>query len=158
MEERKDKKNLKLLLIVFVVLLVMALFPKDRATEETPIAVEESSGAQAAVGESSGPSATAEGSTKEHADYIEYTFANEDRLNEHFEKHGVAMGFESAAEYEKAASDVVNDPMSLHKIEAEDGDDVYYLESSNELVIVSTRGYIRTYFLPDDGKAYFDRT
>ncbi len=148
MEERKDKKNLKLLLIVFVVLLVMALFPKDQTAQETPVA----------VGESSGPSATAEGSTKERADYIEYKFANEDRLNEHFEKHGIAMGFESSAEYEKAASDVVNDPGALHKIEAEDGDDVYYLESSNELVIVSTRGYIRTYFLPDDGKAYFDRT
>ena len=36
-------------------------------------------------------------------------------------------------------------------------DDVYYLESTNEFVIVATDGYIRTYFKPDDGKAYYDR-
>ena len=39
----------------------------------------------------------------------------------------------------------------------ERGDDVYYLEETNEFVVVSTDGYIRTYFLPDGGKAYFDR-
>lgn len=89
--------------------------------------------------------------------YVSYTFANEERKQEHFEKHGIAMGFDDADEYEKYASDVVNNPDCLHKIE-DDGDDVYYLEATNELVIVSTRGYIRTYFLPDDGKAYFDRT
>ena len=63
----------------------------------------------------------------------------------------------SAEEYEAAASAVVNNPESLHKTEAEDGDDVYYLEETNEFVVVSTDGYIRTYFLPDGGKAYFDR-
>lgn len=46
---------------------------------------------------------------------------------------------------------------ALHKLEAEDGDDVYYLEATNEFVIVSTDGYLRTYFKPEDGKAYFDR-
>ena len=45
----------------------------------------------------------------------------------------------------------------LHKIEAEDGDDVYYLESTNEFVIVSTDGYIRTYFKPEDGIEYYNR-
>ncbi|MCR5098304.1 MAG: hypothetical protein K6B14_05075 [Lachnospiraceae bacterium] len=102
--------------------------------------------------------ALVEESVKSDSSYVDYTFANEERLQEHFEKHGVAMGFENANEYEKAASDVVNNSKALHKVEAEDGDDVYYLESSNELVIVSTQGNIRTYFLPDDGKAYFDRT
>ena len=55
------------------------------------------------------------------------------------------------------ASDVVNDPESLHKTEKEDGDDVYYKEDTNEFVVVSTDGYIRTYFNPDAGKKYFDR-
>ena len=39
----------------------------------------------------------------------------------------------------------------------EDGDDVYYKENTNEFVVVSTDGYIRTYFNPDSGKKYFDR-
>lgn len=52
---------------------------------------------------------------------------------------------------------VIHAPEALHKLEAEDGDDVYYLEATNEFVIVSTDGYIRTYFYPSDGKEYFDR-
>ena len=84
-------------------------------------------------------------------------FRNERLREEHYEKHGVEMGFASAEEYELAAARVVANDKSLHKIEAEDGDDVYYLESTNEFVIVSTDGYIRTYFCPSDGKKYFDR-
>jgi len=86
------------------------------------------------------------------------TFANAKLLNEHYEKHGKEMGFTSAAEYEKAAAKVVADSDALHKTEKEDGDDVYYLEATNEFVIVSKdTGYIRTYFKPDDGIDYFNR-
>ena len=67
------------------------------------------------------------------------------------------MGFTDAKVYEQAAAAVVANPLALHKLEAEDNDDVYYLESTNEFVIVSTDGYIRTYFKPDKGKAYFDQ-
>ena len=67
------------------------------------------------------------------------------------QKHGIEMGFASAKEYEKAAAAVVSDIRALHKLEKEDGDDVYYLKDTNEFVIVSTDGYIRTYFYPRDG-------
>lgn len=90
-------------------------------------------------------------------DYQEYHFRNENLLESHYEKHGKDMGFVSSEEYEMAASDVVNNPKSLHKTEKEDGDDVYYKEDTNEFVVVSTDGYIRTYFNPDSGKKYFDR-
>lgn len=85
------------------------------------------------------------------------TFRNESLLREHFDKHGKEMGFTDAKAYEQAAAAVVTNPLSLHKVEAEDNDDVYYLESTNEFVIVSTDGYIRTYFKPDKGKVYFDQ-
>lgn len=85
------------------------------------------------------------------------TFRNESLLREHFDKHGKEMGFPDAQSYEQAAAAVVANPLSLHKLEAKDNDDVYYLESTNEFVIVSTDGYIRTYFKPDKGKAYFDQ-
>ena len=42
------------------------------------------------------------------SEYIEYTFRNARLLEEHFEKHGVEMGFDSEEEYQKAASDVAN--------------------------------------------------
>ena len=83
-------------------------------------------------------------------------FRNEERLKEHYEKHGIEMGFATPAEYEAAAAAVVNSPDALHKLEKEDGDDVYYIESTNEFVIVSTDGYIRTYYHPTNGKEYFD--
>ncbi|MCR5602803.1 MAG: zinc-ribbon domain containing protein [Lachnospiraceae bacterium] len=87
----------------------------------------------------------------------EYAFRNNEYLEEHYEKHGKEMGFASAEEYEAAASAVVNDPRALHKLEAEDGDDVYYIEETNEFVIVSKRGYLRTYFKPSAGKRYYDK-
>ena len=87
--------------------------------------------------------------------YVEY------QLMQHFQKHGSefdeSFGYETAADYEKGASDVINDSDSLFKYEAEDGDGVYYLEGTNEFVILSTDGYIRTYFRPTAGKSYFDR-
>lgn len=78
-------------------------------------------------------------------------------LEQHYQKHGIEMGFASAEEYEKAAAAVPANPAALHKTEKEDGDDVYYIEATNEFVVVSTDGYLRTYFLPSAGKSYFDR-
>lgn len=88
---------------------------------------------------------------------VDYHFRNKKLLNSHFEKHGIEMGFDTAAEYEAAASAVVNNKDALHKTEKEDGDDVYYIEETNEFVIVSKDGYIRTYFNPNDGIKYYNR-
>ena len=93
--------------------------------------------------------------------YVEYHFRNKKLLNQHFQKHGgefaYDFGYQSAEEYEKGASDVINNPVSLYKTEAEDGDGIYYIESTNEFVVLSTDGYIRTYFRPDKGIDYFNR-
>ena len=96
-------------------------------------------------------------SETETVDYVEYKFRNKNLLNQHFEKHGKDMGFADAKAYEKAASDVVNNKSALHKTEEEDGDDIYYVESTNEFVVVSTDGYLRTFFNPDRGLDYFNR-
>ena len=95
--------------------------------------------------------------TTENGKAEEYSFRNKRRLDEHYEKHGKDMGFKDAEEYQEAASNVVNNPNALHKIEKEDGDDVYYVEDTNEFVVVSTDGYIRTYFNPDGGIDYYKR-
>ncbi len=86
-----------------------------------------------------------------------YTFRNEATLESHYEKHGLEFSYHNANEYQDGANAVINNSRSLHKKEAEDGDDVYYLESTNEFVVVSTDGYIRTYFKPIGGKDYYDR-
>lgn len=90
-------------------------------------------------------------------DDVDYEFRSKKLWMEHFEKHGEEMGFDTAEEYLEAANDVIDDPDVLHKIEEEDKDDIYYLEESNEFVVVSTDGYLRTYFEPSDGMDYYER-
>ena len=89
--------------------------------------------------------------------YQAYYFRSSKLLNDHYDKHGKEMGFKSAKDYEKAASDVINNPNALTKREKEDNDYVFYVEATNEFVILSEDGYIRTYFNPSSGKAYYDR-
>ena len=65
------------------------------------------------------------------------------------------MGFDSPEEYLAAANAVVNNPNALHKYEKEDGDDIYYIKDTKEFVVVSTDGYIRTYYYAS--YAYYNR-
>lgn len=102
----------------------------------------------------------AESQTVQEEPYVQeitYCFRNEKLLKEHYEKHGIEMGFDSIESYEAAANEIINHPDTLHKIEKEDGDDVYYLEENNGFVVVSVDGYIRTFFYPSDGLDYFNR-
>jgi pyocin large subunit-like protein len=96
-------------------------------------------------------------SSESVVDYVEYYFRNDNLLKQHYEKHGVEMGFDSMEEYEEAACAVIYNPNVLTKTEKEDGDYVYYVEESNEFVILSPDGYIRTYFNPSAGIDYYNR-
>ena len=87
----------------------------------------------------------------------DYQFRKYSMLESHYYKHGIDMGFDSPEEYLAAANAVIANPDALTKTEKEDGDTVFYVEATNEFVVLSTDGYIRTYFLPDGGKRYFDR-
>ena len=78
-----------------------------------------------------------------------YRFRNAELLNQHYQKHGIEMGFSSAAEYEAAASAVITGGNAEYKTEAEDGDGVYYIKSTGEFVVLSTDRYIRTYYYAD---------
>lgn len=133
------------------------------AAQSTAEMSEETSEETAAAQSTSPPETTAAETAEQPAfsepetQYTEYKFRSKKLLTQHFEKHGIEMGFENAEDYETAASDVINSPEALFKTEAEDGDGVYYIEDTNEFVILSTDGYIRTYFEPSGGKAYFDR-
>lgn len=95
----------------------------------------------------------------DHPDVVEqrYTFRNEKYLEEHFEKHGSEFDYATKEEYVAGANRVIASEEALYKTEAEDGDHIYYLESSNEIVFLSVDGYIRTYFKPQAGKKYYDR-
>lgn len=87
----------------------------------------------------------------------DYHFKNDELLTEHFEKHGGEFQYNSKEEYELGANEVINSEDALQKEEAEDGDEIYYLEKTNEIVFLSKDGYIRSYFKPSDGVEYFNR-
>ncbi len=85
-----------------------------------------------------------------------FEFRNEDYLSEHFEKHGIGMGYNSASEYLQGANDVIGANNVMTKTQS-DSDTAYFLQSSGEFVVISYDGYIRTYFIPEDGIEYFNR-
>jgi len=88
---------------------------------------------------------------------VSFQFRNDQLLEDHFLKHGNEFGYTSKEEYVEGANEVIKSPDSKHKTEAEDRDEIYYNENKNEIVFVSTDGYIRTYFKPNDGINYFNR-
>lgn len=83
-------------------------------------------------------------------------FRYDSYLSEHFAKHGSASGHSSEAAYLAGANAVIQSSSVLRRTQS-DGDTAYYLEASNEFVVVSTDNYIRTYFKPNDGIDYFNR-
>ena len=131
--------------------------PQPSATESVS-EVAQVTEPQPAASSVSSPVSQPESSVQEiAAQETTYKFRSKKLLNQHYEKHGIEMGFASAADYQEAASAVINDPNALYKTEKEDGDGVYYIEETNEFVILSVDGYIRTYFNPSGGIDYFNR-
>lgn len=128
--------------------------PPEEVTTPSPEPTAEAQPEETPVSEPAGDTQPAESPA---SDDTVYTFRSEKLLLDHYKKHGIDMGFDSAEAYAAAANEVIHNPDALHKLEAEDGDDIYYLEETNEFVVVSTDGYIRTYFNPDKGIDYYNR-
>ena len=159
---KDNKKYIIIAAAVIVILLIMLLLKQPQTENPNQLQVvttENPSQLQVVTTESADELQVVTTTEISHEEVIEdeYGFRNDKLLKDHYEKHGKEMGFGSAEDYEEAASDVVNNPNALHKTEKEDGDDVYYVEKTNEFVIVSTDGYIRTYFNPSGGINYYNR-
>lgn len=100
---------------------------------------------------------TEEPQSEEEIELTNYWFRTKSLRDSHYEKHGIEMGFETPEDYIKAANMVICNPNALHKLEAEDGDHIYFLEETNEFVVLSQDGYIRTYYIANGGIDYFNR-
>ena len=96
--------------------------------------------------------------TQEQGQTVRYNFKSKKSLQEHFEKHGADTYCKSAEEYLEKANAVINNPDALTKIESDegDGDRIFYLEETDEIVFLSTDEFIRTYFICS-GRDYFDK-
>ena len=108
----------------------------------------------AAESEESAP--VADDSSKE---YKQYSFRSKKLFDDHYKKHGSEFGSISQEEYLQLANDLLNSdsPTVLHKTEKEDGDDVYFDTDTGYFLVLSTDGYIRTFFIPDKGIAYYNK-
>jgi hypothetical protein len=160
MMKLQNKK--KILYIVFaVILIVLGSFSKqyERAESSSEVGKSENNNKVENIlgSENTAKESIAESEESLPEDYVEYYFRNDNLLKQHYEKHGVEMGFDSMEEYEEAACAVIYNPDVLTKTEKEDGDYVYYVEESNEFVVLSQDGYIRTYFNPSAGIDYYNR-
>ena len=85
-------------------------------------------------------------------------FANDDRLQEHWQKHGKEWGNITRDEYlAKARAFFALPAEKLQSLKEKDGDTVYYRKETNEFGVLSDRKVIRTFFRPRDGQRYFER-
>lgn len=90
-----------------------------------------------------------------HVDSL--TFKDDAYLKKHYYKHGRQMGYASPKAYLAGARRVISDSDVLTKREKEDGDWIFYVKKTNEIVFVSKNPYIRTYFKPSLGIQYYYR-
>ena len=97
-------------------------------------------------------------SSSQEKEYVSYTFRTQKQFDGHYEKHGKEFGDITQEEYLKKANDLINNDSDtiLHKTEAEDGDYIFYDTVNNEILFLSTDGYIRTYFKPNRGIDYYN--
>lgn len=88
-----------------------------------------------------------------------YYFRSEKLFDSHYEKHGAEFGDITQDEYLDLANELINAEGDniLHKTEKEDGDFLYYDTETNEFLVLSTDGYIRTFFKPSAGLDYWER-
>lgn len=144
MSDKKDtakKMSIPMIIIGVVMCFAVAIFGGDKESDT-----------QTASKKQTSTKATATEKVRTEL----YNFRTEKSLNDHFKKHGADTYSKNEDEYLQKANEVINNPDALTKTEAEDGDRVFYIEETDEIVFLSTDGYIRTYFICS-GKDYFDR-
>jgi len=79
------------------------------------------------------------------------TFGSQEKLIDHFKRHGSDFGAKSPAEYEQQASAFLTGPLPTGAFEKTrpNGDLVRYNPATEEFGVLSKDGVIRTYFKPD---------
>ncbi len=164
-EKRIMMKNKKLIIRIVTVVLVLILAYVGKSLNPSEEAVSDTEETLVEMDQDESPvelDETVTNMTEQEEVVLEeeeilYPFRTQEQLTDHYERHGIEMGYDTEESYVAGANGVVLSPDALHKLEEEDGDFVYYLEETNEFVVLSPDGYIRTYFCPDDGIDYYNR-
>ena len=95
--------------------------------------------------------------SEEVSDQVQtYSFRTEELYESHYQKHRDEFNDISKETYLEMANDLIYLESALTKLE-EDGDILYYGEEANEFLVLSSDGYIRTFFRPSAGIDYYNR-
>lgn len=88
---------------------------------------------------------------------IEVKFETPEKMQKHYDKHIDKYGNISISEYIALANELVNakDTDDIERIVRSDESTAIYRFSTNDFLVITKDGYIRTFFKPDDGKAYW---
>jgi hypothetical protein len=73
----------------------------------------------------------------------------------HFEDHGGEFGYKNSVEYLKGANDLIRRD-GVEAFTRPNGDQLFYDRGTNEFAVQGSNGYLRTYFKPEQGSAYWD--
>lgn len=136
-----------------------ASLPEQSSSAADNASADEISSAPETVQESQPDSSAAESSPDPQKEYKQYSFRSKKLFDSHYEKHGSEFGSITQEEYLQLANDLLNSdsPSILNKTEKEDGDDVFFDTDTGYFLVLSTDGYIRTFFIPDKGIDYYNR-
>lgn len=93
---------------------------------------------------------------------IKYNFRTQEQYEDHYEKHGheftPIFGEITMEEYlEYANALIASDAEDILTKYEEDGDFMYFRTSTEEFLVLSPDGCIRTYFIPTAGIDYWNR-
>ena len=88
---------------------------------------------------------------------IEVRFETPEKTQKHYDKHIDKYGNISISEYIALANELVNakDTDDIERIVRSDESTAIYRFSTNDFLVITKDGYIRTFFKPDDGEAYW---
>lgn len=88
---------------------------------------------------------------------IEVKFETPEKMQKHYDKHIDKYGNISISEYIALANELVNakDTDDIERIVRSDESTAIYRFSTNDFLVITKDGYIRTFFKPDDGEAYW---
>lgn len=84
-------------------------------------------------------------------------FVNGAKLDKHYAKHGISMGFSDKTSYAEAASDFLTSTSTKNILSFTSSDGIYFRFNTitNEFGIINKYGGISTYFKPDEGINYW---
>lgn len=88
---------------------------------------------------------------------IEVRFETPEKMQKHYDKHIDKYGNISISEYIALANELVNakDTDGIERIVRSDESTAIYRFSTNDFLVITKDGYIRTFFKPDDGEEYW---